>query len=443
MASSTLTVEQVLALAPDASAAAAGRKLGAASHWTNPGRAAHALWGECRGSALYQVRVDLGDLSSKCSCPSRKLPCKHALGLLVLFAGGHLPEAPPPEWVTEWLERRAASSERKEKRKATLAEGAPPADPQAQSRRTSDRQERVSRGLEAMRAWMEDLVRMGFASLEPNTDTWSTQAARLVDAQAPGMASRVRRLAEIPGTGPGWPRRLLDALGRLALAAEAWGRRDTLPAPLQEDLRTLVGFSLREEEVEARGEQVHDTWTVLSHVQDDEERVRVQRTYLMGTTTGRIALVLQFAAGRATFTDSFLPGSAFDARCVFWPSAVPRRAKVLERRGEVHAWTGPLPALSIEDLGQRFAQELSQNPFQDSTPVLLGPVTPLRDAHAHWWLRDATGAAVRLGGANHWSLLALSGGQPLEVFGDWDGEHLWPLGARVGRILHPLKGVTS
>ncbi|MDQ3283523.1 MAG: SWIM zinc finger family protein, partial [Acidobacteriota bacterium] len=26
----------------------------------------------------------LTDLASKCSCPSRKFPCKHAVGLLVL-----------------------------------------------------------------------------------------------------------------------------------------------------------------------------------------------------------------------------------------------------------------------------------------------------------------------------------------------------------------------
>ncbi|MEZ4301849.1 MAG: SWIM zinc finger family protein [Polyangiaceae bacterium] len=27
---------------------------------------------------------------ARCSCPSRKSPCKHALGLLLLVAGGHV-----------------------------------------------------------------------------------------------------------------------------------------------------------------------------------------------------------------------------------------------------------------------------------------------------------------------------------------------------------------
>lgn len=82
--SAGLTSEGVAALAPDAKVAAAGRKLGATKSWQSPGRSAEALWGECKGSAVYQVRVDLSDLAVKCSCPSRKHPCKHGIGLLFL-----------------------------------------------------------------------------------------------------------------------------------------------------------------------------------------------------------------------------------------------------------------------------------------------------------------------------------------------------------------------
>ena len=81
---STITPEQALALAPDSSSATAGKKLAVAKHWKNLGRTPTALWGECQGSALYQVRVDLNGMAVKCSCPSRKLPCKHGLGLILL-----------------------------------------------------------------------------------------------------------------------------------------------------------------------------------------------------------------------------------------------------------------------------------------------------------------------------------------------------------------------
>ena len=72
-----LTIDQVTALAPDASSAAAAKKLANPAAWRSLGRDAEALWGECQGTALYQVRVAVADLTAKCSCPSRKFPCKH------------------------------------------------------------------------------------------------------------------------------------------------------------------------------------------------------------------------------------------------------------------------------------------------------------------------------------------------------------------------------
>ena len=346
--------------------------------------------------------------------------------------------------MREWLERRAASAERKEQRKQTSAEaGAPVVDTQAQKRRASERQERVSKGLDALSLWMEDLVRTGFTGLEADVERWNTQAARLVDAQAPGLASRVRQLAMLPGSGPDWPRRLLDRLGRLALVTEAWKRLEQLPAPLAEDLRALVGIPLREEDVEARGERVRDTWGVLGVEQDETDRVRVQRVHLLGVTTGRAALVLQFAAGRAGFTDSYLPGTALDAELVYWPSAAPQRAKVGTRQGTVRAWTDALPTLSLGGLRQRFAEELSRQPFLDTTAALLGQVTPVLDTQGRWWLQDAAGDTLRLDAGHHpWQVLALSGGHPLDVFGVWDGETLTPLSTRVGPTLYALGGGT-
>ena len=107
--------DQVLTLAPDSSSAAADKKLANAKSWQNLGQNADALWGECQGSALYQVRVDLSTLTITCSCPSRKRPCKHGLGLLLLEVSTpkSVPDSEPPEWVTSWLAKRAANSKRK------------------------------------------------------------------------------------------------------------------------------------------------------------------------------------------------------------------------------------------------------------------------------------------------------------------------------------------
>lgn len=104
------THAEITALAPDASSVAAGRKTTAGRLWSGLGRSERALWGTCAGSAAYAVAVDLDGRVGRCSCPSRKIPCKHVLALLFIAADGGLPDGASPAGVLDWLEDRARSS---------------------------------------------------------------------------------------------------------------------------------------------------------------------------------------------------------------------------------------------------------------------------------------------------------------------------------------------
>ncbi|HUZ54987.1 MAG TPA: SWIM zinc finger family protein [Streptosporangiaceae bacterium] len=59
------------------------------ARWSGSGHDEHAVWGECRGSGQlpYLTQAALDDAAAKCSCPSRKFPCKHAIGLLLRYGG--------------------------------------------------------------------------------------------------------------------------------------------------------------------------------------------------------------------------------------------------------------------------------------------------------------------------------------------------------------------
>src|SRR5689334_2162700 len=98
------TEEQVRALAPDSSSFSAARPL--AGRWRETGSYDSALWGFCQGSGAkpYQTVVDVSGPAYKCSCPSRKFPCKHALSLLLLWSSGQVPTAGAiPAFVGEWV----------------------------------------------------------------------------------------------------------------------------------------------------------------------------------------------------------------------------------------------------------------------------------------------------------------------------------------------------
>src|SRR5215204_4271633 len=100
------TAEQVLSLAPDVAAHKAARSLGSPRPWRDIGFRGGdppTLWGLCQGSGStpYQTCVDLAEPAYRCSCPSRKFPCKHTLGLLLLWSAGGVEVDEPPAWVTE------------------------------------------------------------------------------------------------------------------------------------------------------------------------------------------------------------------------------------------------------------------------------------------------------------------------------------------------------
>src|SRR6185295_1529080 len=115
--SSPWSVERVIALAPDAGSASAGQALASPSKWKTMARSERAIWGLCQGSGKdpYQVRVDLSEPAFKCSCPSRKFPCKHGIGLMLLLAKSEkeFKTESEPGWVTEWIAGRTERAEKK------------------------------------------------------------------------------------------------------------------------------------------------------------------------------------------------------------------------------------------------------------------------------------------------------------------------------------------
>lgn len=430
------TSDQVLALAPDSGSAAAGKKLGSAKHWKNLGHSAEALWGECQGSALYQVKVELASLASHCSCPSHKLPCKHCLGVLLLAATDKaaIPTGEPPEWVATWLAKRQASSTRKQEKASQAAETAEQAPSASQAKTAEKRLANVKKGLDRLELWLNDLVRQGLASVQTQPASfWEHQAARLRDAQAGTLDTRVRRLAAIPNATPDWPEQLLAELGKLALLTHAFRLEDQLEPGMREELRLLIGWNLNQDEVNARGETLRDDWLVVGQVIEEAERGKTQRTWLSGLNSGRSALILQFSFAGQPFGESFVPGAHQEMDLTYWPGAYPQRAQVRARLGEIAPFQGTWPGLSaIDDFLNQVASTLGSQPWLEHFLACLHAVTPLYSADgAAWFVKDSSGHALPLTGGDHWQLLALSGGYPVDFFGEWSNGILRPLGTVV------------
>src|SRR6185295_683741 len=122
---------------------------------------------------------------------------------------------------------------------------------------------RVAAGLDQLETWLADIVAQGLAAARAQPPAfWAQMAARLVDAQAPGLARRVAELGDRALAESAWQPKLLRALAELQLAIDAWRNVDNLPPALAAELRSLIGWTQSQEELRAQT-GIRDAWQVI------------------------------------------------------------------------------------------------------------------------------------------------------------------------------------
>jgi hypothetical protein len=396
---------QVLTFAPDEASRRAAEQV---RGWLTTGATSDTVWGECAGSGVtpYRTSVVLDGPRFACSCPSRKAPCKHALSLLLLHADGAVPaQSQPPGWVRVKPPSTPATDK----------------NPEAAKTRARQREERVASGMTELDQWLTDQIRQGLAaSAQAGAAHWEGIAARMVDAQCPGVADRLRSLAAVQHTGAGWEGRLLEELALLRLLAKAYNGTHT--PSLRDTVRSRIGFTTRQADVIATGEQVTDTWLVLGWRDTTGERIRSRRIWLRGRGTDRDALVLSFAAPGEYLDTSLSPGTGIAMTLAYYPGAIPLRAAIVTR--EDPEPTPPPRTTTITELLDGWAAALARDPWQESWPAVLSGVPVAGQDPV---LRDENGDTlpIRLS----WDLLAISGGHPVTVAAEYTPDGLYPMTA--------------
>ena len=412
----------MLALAPDASSQRAATGLARLSSWSGAGAAGDLVWGLCAGSGKqpYQIVVDLTGPAYKCSCPSRKFPCKHALALLLNWANSVVPEqGSPADYAQAWK----ASRDTRPRGTGAGAAAKPEAekDGAAAARRSAQRGQRVAAGVAELDTWLRDQVRAGLSGASAAGYRHAEAiAARMVDAQAPGLASTLRRLSAIPATGDGWPGRLLSEYAQLHLLARAHDQLTVLPPEFRAVVRSRVGYTTGREDVLALP-AVTDRWQVRAARDLPDAPIPTRRIWLRGRGTRRFALLLSFAAGGnfgANPDAALAPGLELHADMHYYPGQPPVRGVTGARHAQPIASARPAAADDATALLAQWAVALEQDPWLTEWPALLAG-TPVA-ADEQWHLVDSSGAALPLlGRESLWPLLAVSGGQPVTVAGEW------------------------
>ena len=411
-------------VAPDEAALKAGQALARPGPWSETGATVTLLWGRCQGSGAtpYQVSVDLLAPAYRCTCPSRKFPCKHALGLLLLWSSGHDvaevsdPAAFAAEWARQRAEREAGAAAR-----AAGEAAARPVDPEARAARVETRLATMDAGIEEFSIWLRDLVRGGTAAARSEgVAHFDAAAARLVDAQCPGLANEVREAPAALFSGADWSEAITAVIARWWTIVRAWQHRDRLTDDEVADVRVALGWAWPTADIRTR-DPVCDSWLVLAVRRTEQARMAEQRTWLRGLRTGTTALVLDFAVGQPLPVPQAV-GATLDGTVALYPGSEPRRALFLDPPGPGEPAPYPGDGVGITAARARITAHRAANPLALRTPLLLGDVV-IGTTTVH----DGTGDALPLATTAPRAALAVSGGRPVTCFGEWGASGFAPL----------------
>jgi hypothetical protein len=453
-----LTLERIEALAPDQASLAAARKLLKPALWPTLSEGEDLTWGECQGSGAtpYRVVVSEVDAGYKCTCPSRKFPCKHTLALMWMRAdrSAKFTPAPVPEWVKDWLSRRRGTSsapgkpkdESKPKDKPSIrrtetaeTEAVPDAkaEQRAAATRERNRLEReaaVLAGLDELDVWLLDQAQHGMVNFVAQAaQSCRTISQRLVDAKSSGLAGRLDALPTRLFTLPDRVRPVaaIRELGQIHLISQAYRRAPDLPELLVADARQAVGWSVTREALlnDSGALRVDAKWRVFAVVSEAQpDRLRRVETWLWRESeidrAPCCAVLVEFvplAGGSAT--GGYLVGDQIEAELCFYRSTVPLRAQIATlKNGATQAGAALAPLTETLSVSlSKYEQALATLPWLNTFPLAFRSATLRRTENQLFLHDDENGLSLPLASSQASEALPLASAGRIVGIGLWNG----------------------
>ena len=368
----------LLANIDDAATLKAGKALANTSKWTT--RFAHetALWGNCQGSGAspYFTQIDLHNLAFKCNCPSRKFPCKHGVGLAFLFLNeknAFVETTELDDRVGEWLDKREAKKTSQVADNETVI-----TDEKAENeklKRADTRMRQVDAGVLELRQWLEDQVRAGIIDVPSKMYVFTQNIkARMVDAKAGGLAAALRNLEDIKFFEEGWQVEFMRQISRLYLLLETYDNYEKIPKLLQQDVKSLMGWTTRKEEV-LQTQSIGDQWVVLSRqIEEEDKGLTSERCWLWGTRSNKPALILNFFGGYGPpLGITHAAGTTVIGDLCYYPSTFSLRA-LFALQNETTTFQPIKGFENIKSFKTSFSELMGYYPFVENVPIALSEV---------------------------------------------------------------------
>lgn len=443
------TSQQILALSPDASTTANGKKLSDGKKISNLGTDSNFIWGECQGSGSspYYIVIDLADGAAKCNCPSRKFPCKHSIGFFLYYAANASAFSiqAAPKFASDWIDKRLKGAEKKaQKEEEVLSPEALAKKKEQVAKKDKQKTLDLKEGLEDAILWVEDIIRVGIAEAEQNKYSFGEKQKKwTTDLKAEGLRLYLDTLTDLLGdvSNSDWIPQFLKKLGTFYLLLKMIKNVDKFPQPLQDSiLYEGAGFLLKKEDIVDEHSIVTGKWVVLGVKKEEHPNkpgLFRRFTWLYGIESHTYPMIMDFSFG-GVFPENYgAIGSTFSGEIVMYPGVTQTRALVKSflRTNETHK----PHFFTFEENLQRYAQLISLFPWIRQYLFPLKGVKLIRENQT-WMIQDDNKRAIPIpiSQENALKMLAVTGSNSFQLVAEWDNQKLKPMTVWLENEVFPL-----
>lgn len=413
------TEDQLESLAPDNASVKAAQKVYSKTSW-QVSKSERAVWTQIKGSGKkpYFTRMDLEQTAFKCSCPSRKFPCKHGLSLVLFLSNtdfDSITVEEEPDWVKEWIDKRRKTSEKKASKPKKEV------DPVKQAKNKDNKWKNAVKSIEYLEMWLHDFVKNGMIDLQSKSNKYyDNLMQRMVDFKLSGINTFIRPLRDINFSEINWQEKVLKQIHLLNLIVKTIKNHENLDSDFKKELALLLGWNLKKEALlQAKDtEIIDDVWYVVNVIINEEENLTSRKVYLYGITSNRFLYVLDFAYMGRGFIDAYAKGRKLQAKIAVYPGLHKMRAIVKVRGNSVNISPDLKPIENFETAHNLFIEHKIAFPFTFEMPLFIANVNIVKQGEIYYLInkQDEVIPLKQFYDINYFTLLAKTEGNYFDAF---------------------------
>lgn len=286
--------------------------------------------------------------------------------------------------------------------------------------------ENMTLGADEVVVWLADVISNGITALyNQPTEFWESISKRMVDAQLSGISNKIKHLHYSIGVEE--EEYIIDLVGEIYLLARSLSKLERFPDELKLSFLNNAGYNITKKQL-VNAQKIQDEWLTLGVIKGEEEKIKFRRTWIQGSKSKFMGMILDYAWGKQDFMQNWQAGRVFEGEVSVYPSAYKMRVLVNNHNHLAQMPNSFASYPNIESFLKAYTVALSKQPLILRFPVCLKDISVQMRAQKVVLVDNQLDAlVVSCNEDSKWSLVAAGTGQKIQVFAEWDGRIFDPI----------------